>query len=203
MDTNTLTNTVQRAKYAISALLKTNGIASEQNCCLKNVKHHRNNVEVTMHIKIINYHLRCPFLYISKANSAKKKISAWLVKESSIVKHNENEKTKSSFWFTRQMCINLSQQNWPQNISIKINMSSCNIWMQVAAVFVNAKPFCEMMLMPHQQMTATPLLSRNHRPSPHTHPCLVCLLHCFHLLEVKVQSLRSKYKDRNRQKGLR
>lgn len=73
--------------------------------------------------------------------------------------------------------------------------------MQVAAVFVNAKPFCEMMLMPHQQMTAPPLLSRNHRPSPHTHPCLVCLLHCFQLLEVKVQSLRSKYKDGNRQKA--
>lgn len=54
MDTSALTNTVQRIKCTVSALLNTNVIAPEQNHCLKNVNPKRNNVGVTVHIKIRN-----------------------------------------------------------------------------------------------------------------------------------------------------
>lgn len=65
-------------------------------------------------------------------------------------------------------------------------MSSCNAWMQVAAVFVNAKPLHEMMLMLHQQWSqcTTSSVQKPQALSSHTHTCLVCLLHFF---EVKVQ----------------
>jgi len=54
MDTNVLTNTLQRVKYTISALLNTNVIAPEQNHCLKNANPERNNVGVTVRIKTRN-----------------------------------------------------------------------------------------------------------------------------------------------------
>lgn len=83
-------------------------------------------------------------------NSAKQ-ISAWLVKVSRVMKHIENEKTKSSFLFTRQACIQLSTQNLSEIFLIKVNTGSCNIlyiyvYIYIFIISVNAGPFHETML---------------------------------------------------------